>query len=220
MPPPGPATGPGGGCLPQRERLIPAGDVQDHTAAGDVVLDADIEVASVGVKDAAGSLGGQVVQGADADAAVALQIGVHPVGEAVPQVVVVGPCRAVTVSASSWMIQLPRWGCQAMLSGMARAGLPGTSNRTSGTPVLLPAWVKVPSLMQMASPQAGLRARCRCCWHRTAPGPWPRRPGRCRRPRAGGSRSGATRPRRHAGQGRPPPGSEPRPPRPYSVPCP
>src|SRR4029453_18369264 len=71
-------------------RLFPAGDVEDDALAGDVVLDADIEVAAAGVEGAFGSLGGQVIQGGDADAAVALEVGVGAVGQAVPQVVVVG----------------------------------------------------------------------------------------------------------------------------------
>src|SRR5215216_182858 len=70
--------------------LLPAGDVEDDTLAGDVVLDADIEVAAAGVEDAPGPLSSEVVEGGDADAAVALEVGVGAVGQAVPQVVVVG----------------------------------------------------------------------------------------------------------------------------------
>ena len=44
------------------ERLLPAGDLEDHAVAADVVLDADEEAAGRGVEDAAGPLGGQVVQ--------------------------------------------------------------------------------------------------------------------------------------------------------------
>ena len=70
--------------------LVPAGDVEDDARAGDVVLDADIEVAAAGVEDAPGPLGGQVIEGGDADAAVALEVGVGPVRQAVPQIIVVG----------------------------------------------------------------------------------------------------------------------------------
>jgi hypothetical protein len=54
------------------------------------VLDANVEVLAAGVEDPAGPLRFEVVEGRDADAAVTQQVLVAPVGEAGPQVVVVG----------------------------------------------------------------------------------------------------------------------------------
>jgi hypothetical protein len=51
--------------------LAPACDVQNQTAAGDVVLHADIEVRPGGVEHPARPLGNEVVQRTHADAAVA-----------------------------------------------------------------------------------------------------------------------------------------------------
>jgi len=68
---------------------LPTGDVEDGAFARHVVLHADIEMLAGGIEDAARPLGGEVVQGGDADAAVTHLVIILAVGQAVPQVVVV-----------------------------------------------------------------------------------------------------------------------------------
>src|SRR5512138_2347767 len=76
---------------------LPAGDLEDDAVARDVVLDADEEAPAPGVEDAAGPFRGEVVERADAHAAVGEAIVVRAVLEARPQVVVASHLRAVAV---------------------------------------------------------------------------------------------------------------------------
>jgi hypothetical protein len=85
---------------------IPTGDVEDSAFAGHVVLNADVEVLSRGVEDATRPFRRDVVQRSDPNAAVAHQIVVLAVRQAVPEIVVVRVWNVV--SASSCRTQLPR----------------------------------------------------------------------------------------------------------------
>lgn len=86
---------------------LPAGDVEDHPVAGQVVLDADVEVGAGGIEDAARplrSLAGvrstcraQIVDRRHPDAAVAHRADVLSVRQTVPQVVVLARGDVVAV---------------------------------------------------------------------------------------------------------------------------
>src|SRR5262245_679453 len=70
-------------------RSAPASDVENHPEAGLVVLPPDVEMLAGLGEEPAGPLRAEVVERADAQAAVALQVIVGAVVQARPQVVVV-----------------------------------------------------------------------------------------------------------------------------------
>src|SRR5215471_7642632 len=82
----------------RKSGLVPAVDVENYAMTRDVVLNADVEVVPACVKKAASPFGVQVIECADASAAVGLIVGVISVVEARPEVVVVGIAR------SAWSI--------------------------------------------------------------------------------------------------------------------
>jgi len=99
------------------------------------VLDADVVVRAGGIEEPSGALRVEVVEADDADTAVAQDVVVGAVVEAVPDVVV------------------PRPGWYAMLSGILNSDDPCTNSCTCGTVLNVVAPATLPSVMQTVSPQ-------------------------------------------------------------------